>query len=553
MSDFGFVGSAYEASSLTQDAQQLINFYPEIDPTKQMIAGGSVKMDQAQGDRGVIALYPTPGTNQVAQLDTIAVVRGCHVLPGGSTSIVACGNILYTLTVGYSAARIGTLLSSTGPVSITDNGICVYIGDGSNRYFYVINPISFNGTISGTTLTVNSVTSGIVYIGMTVSGVGVTAGTTISSGSGSTWVVNHSQTVGPVAMTGNQALIVVTDGAFNGASIVDVTDNYIVYNNPNSNQWGCTDVGAITSNALNFAATLSAPGNVVGLIADHRQVYLLSEYTTEVWADVGAYPFPFQIIPGSTMQHGCAAAGSIARFGEGFAFLSQDRLGRATVVLMNGYQPTRISTHAIEEAINSYPITSDAVAYAYVYAGHAFYVLTFPSADITWVYDLSSEMWHRRAWRDSNNILHRHRSNCGMFFGNQQIVGDYQNGKLYSLVNTAYTDNGDPILRRRRCQHLTNDLKRVFYSNLQIQFQPGVGNQTSPGTDPKCIISWSDDGGFTFGNDHVVSIGKVGKYKNRAMIRRLGYGRDRVFNVDIMEPVYTVIVSANLDASVGVN
>ena len=49
MPDFGFVGSSYEAPSIYQDAQECINFYPEIDPVKQ------------QGERGVIALYPTPG------------------------------------------------------------------------------------------------------------------------------------------------------------------------------------------------------------------------------------------------------------------------------------------------------------------------------------------------------------------------------------------------------------------------------------------------------------------------------------------------------------
>ncbi len=47
MPDFGFVGAAYEAPSITQDAQECINFYPEIDPTK------------AQGERGIVALYPT--------------------------------------------------------------------------------------------------------------------------------------------------------------------------------------------------------------------------------------------------------------------------------------------------------------------------------------------------------------------------------------------------------------------------------------------------------------------------------------------------------------
>ncbi len=103
----------------------------------------------------------------------------------------------------------------------------------------------------------------------------------------------------------------------------------------------------------------------------------------------------------------------------------------------------------------------------------------------------------------------------------------------------------------RRCPHLTSDLQRQFFHNLQIQFQPGVGLQTGQGSDPEFILRWSNDGGFTFGNDHIVKIGKAGKYKNRAIKRRLGYARDRVYEVVVTDPVYRVVVSANLNASVG--
>lgn len=541
MSDFGFVGGAYEAGSVTQDTQQLINYYPEIDPTKEA------------GSRGVIALYPTPGLNMLVQLDAVSEVRGCHVLAGYGNSIVACGNILYNVTSAFSPTRIGTLLTSTGTVSITDNGLAVYLADGSNRYFYPIQSCVFNGTISSTTLTVNSLTQSFVYIGMPITGVGVTAGTVITAGSGTSWTVNNSQTVGPVAMTGAQTLITVTDGAFNGANIVDVTDNYIVYNSPNSNQWGCTNVSSIVSGGLNFASALSAPGNLTGLICDHRQVYLLGEYTTEIWSDVGSFPFPFQCIPGSTIQHGCNAIGSLARFSEGFCFLAQDRRGHATVLMIQGYQSQRISTHAIETSINSYTVTADAKAYVYADNGHEFYVVTFPTADKTWVFDMASNMWHERVSRDENNIFHRHRSNCMMYFSNKIIVGDYQNGQLYEMTTSALTDNGTPIIRRRRCQHLTKDLKRIFYSSLQIQFQPGTALQSGQGSDPSCIVRWSDDGGNTFGNDHIVKIGQAGRYKNRAIVRRLGYARDRVYEVDMTDPIYAPIISANLEANSGSN
>jgi len=105
----------------------------------------------------------------------------------------------------------------------------------------------------------------------------------------------------------------------------------------------------------------------------------------------------------------------------------------------------------------------------------------------------------------------------------------------------------------RRGRHITTDLQRQFFSDLQIQFQPGVGLQTGQGSDPEFILRWSNDGGFTWGNDHLVKIGKAGKYKHRAIKRRLGWARDRVYEVVITDPVYRVIVSANLNASSGAN
>ena len=74
MPDFGFVGTSYEAPSIYQDAQECINFFAEIDPTKQ------------QGERGIVALYPTPGLTLQTQLAN-AQVRGLHTMSGDAILI----------------------------------------------------------------------------------------------------------------------------------------------------------------------------------------------------------------------------------------------------------------------------------------------------------------------------------------------------------------------------------------------------------------------------------------------------------------------------------
>lgn len=60
---------------------------------------------------------------------------------------------------------------------------------------------AFTGSISGTTLTISSLTSGTVYVGQNIVGANVAPGTAIVSGSGLTWTVSVSQTVASTAMT----------------------------------------------------------------------------------------------------------------------------------------------------------------------------------------------------------------------------------------------------------------------------------------------------------------------------------------------------------------
>jgi hypothetical protein len=98
---------------------------------------------------------------------------------------------------------------------------------------------------------------------------------------------------------------------------------------------------------------------------------------------------------------------------------------------------------------------------------------------------------------------------------------------------------------------LVADFKQEFFDRLQIQFQPGVGLTTGQGSDPQAMLRWSNDGGSTWSNEHWRSIGALGKYRNRAIWRRLGSARDRVFEVVVSDPIKVVIVSADLVGSAG--
>jgi hypothetical protein len=620
MPDFGFVGPSYEAPSIYQDAQECINFRPEVDPLKQ------------QGERGVVALYPTPGLTSLVLFQNQQEVRGMRTLSGGDILVAVCGPYVYALTSTYTTTMVGQLNTSTGNVGITDNGVNAYIVDGTNRYTWRISSPSaavFTGSISGTTLTVTAVTNGTIAINQALFGVGVTqetvitalgtgsggigtytintsqtvasslmnsatagavvtgsiAGTTLTvtavtsgtlyvgqtiqgstvtaqtiitalgtgTGGAGTYTINNSQTVTSRTLYGlNWSVLPSTDGAFTGGTAVDIVDNYFVYNRPDTQQFGASAALSPISAALSFGSKDGAPDDLVSLIVDHREIYLLGEVSSEVWIDAGTSPFPFQRIPGTSTQHGIAAKFSVARLGNSFAYLSRNIRGQSEIVQMNGYVPTRISTHAVENSLTNQTV-SNAVAWTYQLEGHEVYVISFPSINLTWCYDVASGMWHK--WLYTNNLgqYERARGNCCVQFQGLVMVGDYSNGKIYKLDPMNYTDDGQQVRRLRRAPHLVADFQREYFDELQIQFQPGVGNSTGEGVNPQAMLRWSDDGGSTWSNEYWTSVGLIGKYANRAIWRRLGLARDRVFEVSIADPVKAVIISANLKSTVGEN
>ena len=189
----------------------------------------------------------------------------------------------------------------------------------------------------------------------------------------------------------------------------------------------------------------------------HREIWLIGELTTEVWYNAGGQFFPFAILPGAMIEHGCQAPYSVAQTDLNVYWLHRDLQGNAMVLKGSGYNSKRISTHAIEVAIASYGHIQDAVGFCYNQEGHLFYQLNFPTGDATWVWDETNNLWHQRAWSDANGILHRHRAQAHAFAYNTHVVQDWQTGQLYSLDLNVCTDAGAAVQRIRAFPHMESD------------------------------------------------------------------------------------------------
>jgi hypothetical protein len=452
-------------------------------------------------DSRMVNLYPEPlptpegktggFLNRAPGLRKLATV-GTGPIRGlwayGDYGYAVSGDRLYRVDATWNVQPIGPI-AGTGPVSMVDNG---------RQLFIATNPISY----------IYDATS--------------------------------------------ETLAQITDIDFPGAVTVGYLDGYFVFQEPNSDRfWTSELLDGTQIDPLSFASAEGMPDTLVSLFVDHREVWLFGTQSVEVWYDAALEGFPLARIQGAVNEFGCAATYSVAKMDNSLFWLGADARGHGVVFRANGYAGQRISTHAVEFAIQSYATMSDAIAFTYQQDGHSFYVLTFPSAQATWVYDAATGAWHERAGFANGQFI-RHRANCQMFFSEEVVVGDFENGNIYAYDLDQFSDGDFAQKWLRSWRALPtgqNNLKRTAQHSLQIDMQTGVGLNTGQGNNPQVMLRWSDDGGHTWSNEHWMSAGKIGAYGTRAIRRRLGMTlklRDRVYEISGTDPVKIAIVGAEL-------
>jgi len=293
--------------------------------------------------------------------------------------------------------------------------------------------------------------------------------------------------------------------------------------------------------SLDFAVAEVDPDNLVSLIISHEQLWLLGEVTTQAFLDTGNVLFPYEAQPGGTIEWGIAAEWSVAKGDNTVIWLAKTSTGQANVVKATGFSPQVISSAALEEAMGRYTTLND--AYAFVLKPNErslFYVLTFPTENVTWVYDFVTDLWHQ--WSSHN--LGRFNAATHCFFNNKHYIGSATDGLLYRLDATVYADGGSPLVRKATTQPHSDNQNMVLWHSLVIMFEAGNGLLIGQGSDPQCMLRWSDNAGHTYGNSIWRSIGKMGEYGVRAVWNKLGRSRNRVYELTVTDPVKSTVVGA---------
>jgi hypothetical protein len=523
-----FVGQTYGGRSSNFDASRSINFFPEI--------------SQDSGSKSIVSLVGTPGTRRFSTFDDASIVRMSYTF--ANRCFVVADNDLYEIfDDGTHSVSLGTLYLSSdyGRISVTDNGITA-LGIGGNQMMMVADNHGYIFDVSDNTLT-DITTSEIANFPL------------------------------------YPKFVAQLDGYF---VVVDDSMGFYVSELYNGLLWPI----------LARAAVISSPEPISTVVSMNQMLYFIKEYSTELFFDnatITSQGCPFSRVSGQIYAYGTSSPWSVA-VGAGTVFFLANQGGTRGVgdfigvAAIEGASPKIISTPPINYRISKFSNISDAFGYVYSDEGHTFYVLTFPSENATFCYDITTGMWHERSSYKTGypSIINRHISNTYTYFGGKHLVGSYQSNVLLEMNSNVYSDDGYPIPSIRIAQPIFDkeEGREIVIDRLIIDCETGVGIQevttdwpgdsfvadgtlyangshyahgwmwvNSPNADPHAWLSWSKDGGHTWSAEYSCSMGKTGEYGKRLVWRKVGVAKSKIFKLRMSNLVKKVVISATIEAS----
>lgn len=435
--------------------------------------------NRPQGEKSMMVGYQTPGENLFADFGDTPC-RGGVEFDSLSVAFVVHRGTLWEVNNAGTATNRGSLLTTSGRVSIADNGTQVMIVDGTYGYIY---------------------------------------------------------------NTSTHVFAQITDADFpaNPVTVTFLAGRFIVNLSASSRFYVSDSYDGLSWNALNFANAETSPDVIVAVLASNGQLILLGSRTTEYWGLSGSLDFPFALIQGTATEWGLAATWSLAKYDNSYVYLVKNRMGQVMIAKINGYLPEPISNVDISSIINGYATASDASAYSYMLGQHPMYAISFPTAGKTWLYDGSTGIWspiksygisrHNAEFGFSflNKTIVSDYASGKLYTLTPTAMTD--NGASIERSVTSETI-------------ASPDMDRLTVDKFRVDIEVGVGVATGQGSNPQMGLEVSRDNGKTWGAQVWTTMGKIGEYALRAEWRRLGTAFNYVFRITVTDPVPFVLVSA---------
>lgn len=344
--------------------------------------------------------------------------------------------------------------------------------------------------------------------------------------------------------TTGAAPVVYSDADVGSPNSVTFLRGYFVFSYGDA-RMRSSGLNSVSINTLDTAFAESKPDGLLRVVAIGADLFAFGPQTTEVWRvdpnnDVA---FPFSYL--DTIPRGIASGTAVAGFEDGWAnvvmFLGDDGISYR----MDNYRPTPVSTPAINRLVEGLADKSAVRASVYMHEGHPIWVMSCD--DWTLCYDLSTGSWHERA----SHLRDNWRASGGVKAFGEWLCGDEETGAIY-LVDPDYAFEGtSPLVASVISSTISGFPARAEAPRLEIDITAGVGSEIGSDpiqTNPKCLVSWSIDGGVRFGKTLERELGRQGQYTRRVVVSRLGLisNKGLQVRVDCSDPVPFCLYGADI-------
>lgn len=399
----------------------------------------------------------------------------------------------------------------------------VYRASNGDLYAVVNDTVYFINKVYGFNV-IGNIAAGLTPVSMADNG--VTGGNHIALVDGTTTGYSIDMT------TYVMAPIVDPTGLFTGADFAAYLETFLIFNTvPNTQNFVWTNPNSITFNILNIAAKAAYADNLISLGIRSKELWLFGDTnSTEPWILSGAADTPFEGMPSTFIPYGNAAKYSMIFADVSLYWLAINNQGRGIFLKTEGYAPKRISNFAIEDMVQKFTNLDDAIGQSFQVGGHTFIVWSFPTDNVTLVYDQSQDEWYEWAYTDIDGNLNRDRACFYTSAYEKNFAQDWETGAIYEISNNLYSDDGLPVSYIRGFPVIEKGLNRVTHNALRAYMD--AGTEPDPNDDEfMVLLRISDDGGKSWYNPIELPLGNMGEYDNVAQATRLGQARTRVYEL----------------------
>jgi Phage stabilisation protein len=321
---------------------------------------------------------------------------------------------------------------------------------------------------------------------------------------------------------------------------VAVLYNIFVFTVAGSNQFFFSQVGDATNiNAANFSSAQTTPSPIVEVSVLAEELYFTKTDRTEIWDYTGALTAPFAESPGRTYIRGTPAQNSVVTNLDNALFW----LGDDLEVYRSSNVPLKISNAYIDDVLRTNAANAgQVIAFAAGIQGHWFYVMSIPSAGLTFAYDCATKEWLQwGAQTQDQSEVGQFLGQCSTGQGATIWIGSAIDGRVWYLDAANQTDDG--ATRQVVCAAaiwITGGTQRL--NNISLACTRGTGNPAAP--NPQAQLRLSYDGGRTWPTGWLdADIGMVGAYRYKATWRNLGIFQQPGVEAEFrfLDPVVTAI------------